>query len=419
MRIVLLGAGRSGVGAARLLKDKSNVILVNEKEFAERNELEALGIKVIIQDFESFEFKADDYVIKAPGIRDSAYFPRTFSEIDLVKDYGSNYELYAISATNGKTTTTTMLGKMLAQDFKSITAGNIGYALSQSLVDYGNIEAKVALEVSAFQMDGIVKADFEVYALMNLTPDHLDRYGNSKAYYNAKMKIFPKTKKLILNADDENIMVGVKGKTLPSEVYYLSLKDKQDIHQHAGAIYFNETKLFEVSDLKLVGMHNLYNASFAAATAFLAGVRPESIQACIQSFVAVEHRMEYVDTIAAVQYFNDSKGTNPEATMVCLDSFENIHWLAGGFDEGNDFSSLKNCEAQIKAAYFYGDSAQKLKEIFPQAEIFDNLESAFLAASKNAKAFDTVVLSPACASYDQYNNFEERGQEFKKLVKTL
>ncbi|HEY4537523.1 MAG TPA: UDP-N-acetylmuramoyl-L-alanine--D-glutamate ligase [Erysipelothrix sp.] len=419
MRIILLGAGRSGLGAARLLAQDKKIILINEKAFPEQEELEALGVTVLIQDFESFDFKCDDLIYKAPGIAESAFFPKTYNEIDLVAEYAPQYDLYAVSGTNGKTTTTTLLNAMLNRQFPSFAAGNIGYSLSQSIVDHGDMAAKVALEISAFQMDGVKNARFEIYALMNLTPDHLDRYGNEKAYYNAKMKIFPYTKQLILNYDDANIMSEISQKTLPEKCYYLSLKERKDIYLENDAIYFHETKLFNLADLHLIGTHNLYNAAFAATMAYLAGVEVKEIQKVLQNFSGVPHRMEYVDTIEGVAFYNDSKGTNPEATQVCLQSFDNIHWLAGGYDEGNDFATLIKEKAHIKKAYFYGASAQKLQKHFPEAKIYPDLKAAFKAAVSQAEALDNIVLSPACASYDQYDNFEQRGEEFKKLVKTL
>ena len=416
MKTVLIGAGRSGVGVARLLSQEDmTVTLFNEHPFSEQEELEKLGIKVEITDFSNINTDLYDLVIKAPGI---AGFPEAMNEIEIASRLAKDYQLYAISGTNGKTTTTKLLHSMLfKEDNKSLALGNVGYSMSQGVYDHGRESRNIALEISAFQMDGLLETKFKAYALLNLSPDHLDRYPSEKEYYQSKLKMLNHSEFKIVNIDDKNIKALIDPKL---DYLSLSIKTKADIYLEDQKVYFKDVELFSVQDLKVPGEHNLLNAMFAASLAYLANVSIEHIREALHEFTGVEHRLEYIRELNGVRYYNDSKATNPESTVVCLKSLEeNIHLIAGGFDKKISFDLLKDYDRKIKGIYVFGESARLLKEAFPKALVFETMLEATKKAHENAEPGDVVVLSPACASYDQFKDFEERGIIFKDYIKTL
>lgn len=422
MKALVIGGARSGTGAALLLNQKGyDVVVVSRDDFKERLLLEKEGIQVYLDDRDTDRFDDVDLVVKAPGISNSHplvnRFDHVLNEIQVAVDYNPSGKYYAISGTNGKTTTTTLLHHMLLKmDSKAVLAGNVGLALSERIFELGDINHPIALEISAFQMEGTLRFVPEVYALMNLTPDHLDRYDTTMSYYQAKLSLVERAKTFIRNIDDENISkLTIKdGKTLD-----LSLKSRADICVIEDRVYFKDTYLFDKQDLVLKGEHNLMNAMFAASVAYLAGVSPQHIQETIMTFTGVAHRIEFVRDVKGVAYFNDSKATNPESTEVALKAFDRIHLLLGGYDKGISFESLHAYENVIKDVYVYGESKDQIKAVFKNAHVFDTMFEALDAASKRAIAGDVVLLSPACASYDQFDNFEQRGALFKDHVLKL
>lgn len=422
MKALVIGGARSGTGAALLLNQKGyDVVVVSRDDFKERLLLEKEGIQVCLDDRDTDRFDDVDLVVKAPGISNSHplvnRFDHVLNEIQVAVDYNPSGKYYAISGTNGKTTTTTLLHHMLLKmDSKAVLAGNVGLALSERIFELGDINHPIALEISAFQMEGTLRFVPEVYALMNLTPDHLDRYDTTMSYYQAKLSLVERAKTFIRNIDDENISkLTIKdGKTLD-----LSLKSRADICVIEDKVYFKDTYLFDKQDLVLKGEHNLMNAMFAASVAYLAGVSPQHIQETIMTFTGVAHRIEFVRDVKGVAYYNDSKATNPESTEVALKAFDRIHLLLGGYDKGISFESLHAYENVIKDVYVYGESKDQIKAVFKNAHVFDTMFEALDAASKRAIAGDVVLLSPACASYDQFDNFEQRGALFKDYVLKL
>lgn len=416
MKILLIGAGRSGLGIARLLTQEGcKFSLVNEQEFPEQKELSDQGIKVEIFEFSKLDTSKYDLIIKAPGV---AGFPEAINELEVAAHLAPDYKLYAISGTNGKTTATQLFHSMLLkEDNKSLALGNIGYPMSQAIVDLGKEARNVALEISSFQMEGLKETQFEAYALMNLSPDHLDRYSSLEAYYEVKMKMLYKSRYKIINIDDKNIMDRLDNNL---NYYSLSLKKDADIYVKEDKAYFNDIELFSISDLKVPGTHNLMNAMFASSLAHLAGVSYKNIQEALLEFHGVEHRLEFIRTLNNVHYFNDSKATNPESTEVCLKSFDqSVLLIAGGSDKKISFELLKEQKSKIKMLYLFGESAKLIKKVFPDAKIFDSMLEATKAAHEDAVSGDVVVLSPACASFDQFKDFEERGNIFKEYIKTL
>ena len=424
MKALVIGGARSGSAVSLLLnKQGYDVTLVSRDPFDTMDLLMEKGIEVILDDQETDIYDDYDIVVKNPGIPNThplvKRFNRVLNEIDIASQLNPSGTYYAISGTNGKTTTTHLLHQMLLKkDKNALLAGNIGVPLSQKIYEQGDMKRDVALEIAAFQIEGTPHFKPKVFSLLNLTPDHLDRYDSAEDYYQAKLKLVQNAKIFLRNFDDPNSMRYTK-KTMPN-VLDVSIKEKKDIYIHNEVAYFKDTVLFHVKDLKLQGEHNLSNALFASAMAFIAGVDPKDITDVLNEFGGVEHRLEFVRNYKGVAYYNDSKATNPESCEKALLSFkEPVILLAGGKDEKIAFDLLAQYASKCKAVYLFGESKYLLKEVFPNAILTDTLEMAFKAASESAKAADVVLLSPACASYDQFKNFEERGKLFKSLVMKL
>lgn len=416
MNVLIIGAGRSGIGVARLLsKQTMNLRLVNENQFPEHEELLELGLEVKIVSFSELNTENYDLVIKAPGV---SGFPEAINEIEIASHIAPEYKLYAISGTNGKTTATKLFHSMLLKhNTNALAVGNIGYSMSQAIYDCGVGARNVALEVSSFQMEGLKETKFEAYALMNLSPDHLDRYLSVEAYYQVKLKMLNNSRYKIINIDDEIIMSRIDSKL---NFLSLSIQQKADIYLKNETVFFKDILMFNRKDLVVPGEHNLMNAMFASCLAYLAGVSIENIREALHEFKGVEHRLEFVRELDGVGYFNDSKATNPESTAVCLKSFDQeILLIAGGFDKKISFDLLAQYSNKIKNIYVFGASAMLLKKVFPKALVFETMLEATQAAHNDAIQGDLLVLSPACASYDQFKDFEERGNIFKDYIKTL
>ena len=425
MKALIIGGARSGMGVARLLHSKGyQVTLTTNQDFDERHELETLGIKVSLNDKDMGLVDTYDFVVKNPGIPNDhplvSQFNNVVNEIEVASLFSSNYNYYAISGTNGKTTTATLLWEMLQKkNDNALLAGNVGYALSEAVYKDGNIARDVSLEISAFQMEGSPTFSPDVYGLINLSPDHLDRYDSEQDYYAAKLKILDRVKIFVRNVEDKNILALTQNYI--GRVIDVSLHDEsKNVYIKDEAVYFNTVKLFSLAEFKLVGEHNILNASIAAVMAFLAGVELEDIQTTIHNFKGVEHRIEFVRELQGVRYYNDSKATNPESTEVALKSFaKGVYLMLGGYDKHISFDILKPYMDRVERLYVYGDSAKQLKETFPQAIVVETMFEALNDAHRIAQAGEVILLSPACASYDQFNNFEERGELFKQVVMNL
>ncbi len=424
-KILIIGAGRSGVGVAKLLQSKLyEVDLINQGDFPERESLELMGISVYLDDSKLPDLKeAYEYVIKAPGISNDhkvvSMFDFVYNEIEFASLFSQKYHYHAITATNGKTTTSMLLFEMLKlKDSKALLAGNVGYALSEAVFKDGDFPRDVALEIAAFQLEGLKTFKPKTFSLMNLSPDHLDRYETEEDYYQAKLSIIDQVGLFIRNIDDKNVMRLTKDYI--KEHIDVSLKEKADVYRLNDKIYYLDTFLFEVDALRLVGDHNLMNACFASVIAYKAGVNLSDIRSVISSFKGVEHRNEFVKELKGVLYYNDSKATNPESTEVALKAYSApIILLAGGFNKHISFDLLKPYESKLKSIIVFGESAQFIQETFPHAVRVQNMEEAIQMAEGIASKGDVVLLSPACASYDQFKNFEERGNIFKQIIKTL
>jgi UDP-N-acetylmuramoylalanine--D-glutamate ligase len=428
-KVLVIGAARSGLAATRLLlKHGYEVVLTDAKEIEDKLELQEQGVKIyanghpleLLSEHYSFAVKnpgipySNDFVVKAQreGIE-------IINEIELALRYAKEFTVGAVTGTNGKTTTTTLLWEMLRQkDENAIAAGNIGFPLCESAEHHGTEKRDVALEIAAFQLLGCPSLHPRVSVIMNLTPDHLDVFGESEAYYKAKTLIYKNQRGddwFLRNIDDANVLNYTND--VKCQVVTFSLQEKADLHLLENIVYLHDIPLFDLLDLHLVGNHNVQNAMVAAAMAYKLGVTVEGIQRAIRAFKGVEHRIEYVREYNGAVYYNDSKGTNCDATIVALKSFkQTVILLAGGYDKKTGFADLIPYLDRVKCMIVFGSTKDQLKQIYPAAHVVADLSEAVDVAVTLSQAGDIVLFSPACASYDQFDNYEQRGQIFKDLI---
>ena len=430
MRALIIGAARSGSACAKMLHDNGyEVYLTDYAKVENKNELENAGIKVYDEGHPEFlkELKYD-LIIKNPGIKETVpfvkYFKdlgyRLYTEIDVAYRFATNYRFAAITGTNGKTTTTSLLTEFLkCNNPLSTYAGNIGLPLSCVYNEKGNIDLDIALELSSFQLLGIDYLHPVVSVITNLSLDHADYHGSADNYYRAKLNVYKNQREddwFLLNIDDELVKEYVKD--VKCRVITYSIKEKADLCLEENEVkLFNET-LFSLDDLHLPGPHNLQNAMVAACMAIKMGVSKENIVKVLRTFNGVEHRLEFVRELDGVRYYNDSKGTNPDSTIVALKAFDdNVILLAGGYDKKTGFDAVKPYLSHVKRMYVFGETKYQIKELYPEAIVCETMEEATKLAHNYATSGDTVLLSPMCASWDQFTCFEQRGDIFAKLVR--
>ncbi len=431
MKVLVLGAARSGISVTKLLLKEGHQVFLNDSSlitYPFHNTNEQLTIVEGSHPLSLWD-ENFDLVIKNPGIPHTLPFLKGFTEkhIPILNEieYASSlvdYRYGAITGTNGKTTTTALLGELLKQlNPHNGSYGNIGVALSDLVYEYPHEKLCVALEIAAFQLLGTVHFHPSVSVIMNLTPDHLDVFKDVDEYYKTKTLVYKNQSSddwFLRNMDDENIVSYTKD--CPCKVIEFSLLKEADLYLKDNAVWLWDQKLFDLSDLKLVGMHNVQNAMVAAAMAIKLGVSTQLIQEGIRNFAGVEHRIEYVRTLNGVTYYNDSKGTNAEATVVALKAFENpVILLAGGYDKKTGFDALIPFLDKVKTMIVYGETKYQLKTLYPNALVVEDLTEATKCAHSLSQSGDVVLFSPACASYDQFDNYEQRGRLFKDLVHKL
>jgi UDP-N-acetylmuramoylalanine--D-glutamate ligase len=435
--IVVLGAGISGIGAAVLAKKKGfNVFVSDNGTITDENKAVLLN-----NDIEWEELKHSfariliaDEVIKSPGIADNMDLIQQliskeiplFSEIEFAFRY-TKAKIAAITGTNGKTTTTLLLGHVLkSAGYDVLVAGNVGvgFALSLSERDYDYI----VLELSSFQLDGIQKFRSDVAILLNISADHLDRYNNKLENYAASKFRITENQTiqdvLIYNADDLVMeALTTKAKKIP-----ISLKNKQ-----SDGGFYNNNKItinlnnntMTMQDLALQGKHNIFNSMAAAMAARVFEVKDTVIRQAMIDFQNVEHRLEHVLTVHGIDFINDSKATNVNACWYALESMtKEVVWIVGGVDKGNKYAELTEMvDKKVKAIICLGENNENIIESFKgKVEIIvqaSNMQEAVNQSYALADKQDVVLLSPACASFDLFSNYEDRGMQFKKQVRNL
>ena len=427
-KVLVIGCARSGYWVSLLLnKNGYDVTITDIKPIENKTELQALGITVF-DNGHSEELKNDawHFVVKNPGIPYHNEFVtffvnkgiKIYSEIEIALRYAPEFVYGAITGTNGKTTTTTLLYLILQQEHLAYASGNIGTPLSETVYHHGDQNAYIALEISAFQLVGAPSFHPLVSAIVNLTPDHLDYFASLDDYYQAKTLVYRNQVGddwFLRNIDDQNVIDHCK--SINCKIVDFSLTSKTDLMIDAGWVTLFGDKLFKLDELQIVGKHNVQNAMIAAAMAYKLGINPKTIRMVIKKFTGIEHRIEYVSSIKGVKYYNDSKGTNVDSTVTALKAFNQpVILIAGGYDKHTGFKELTAFQDKIKILIVYGATKLELANIKENAIICDNLQEATQKAHDLAVENDIVLFSPACASYDQFSNFEERGKIFKAIV---
>ena len=441
-KVLVLGLARSGMAAVKLLHKLGAVITVSESkalsDIKELPELEKMGVRVVNQDKEIFE--EDFYLaVKNPGINGKLWFVKrlrergisVITEIELAFRVSAPQHYVAVTGSNGKTTTSTLVYEIIKEQYpeKTLLCGNIGIALCEMVLEYDLINNDgfyIVLEISNFQLVDIVSFRPEVAVIINLAADHLDFMGTEDAYYRSKLRVYENMKDsdtFLYNLDDELINSYTKEVKVGCDVLTYSLFDeKADLFADNEYVYLKGEKLFPVSDIKVVGRHNVQNVLVGVGAALRCQVSAENIRKAVSSFKGVEHRIEFVREKDSVRYYNDSKGTNVDATVTALKAFSSpVILLAGGHEKGLDLSPLKPLLSGVKKVIAYGECGERIhKELTDGKGILVNdLEEALSSAVGIASEGDVVLLSPTTSSYDQYTCFEERGEHFKKLVNSL
>ena len=432
LKVCVIGGARSGYATARLALDEGfHVVLTDERVLDDKEDIVKRGAIVYDGGFHHDLIHMNfDWVVKNPGVPQHHPFVIEMAknnfianEMEFAQRLVPHWKLGAITGTNGKTTTTSMLGEILKQATSfGFVAGNIGIPLSVVVDENRNRKHGYgAIEVAAFQLINTKHFHPHVATIVSLAPDHLDVFKSEKEYYDAKWRIVDNlTSKdyFILNIDDPLILKTKKN--TDAKIITVSTKSEADVHIDNGKVNYQKHVLFEPDKLQVVGEHNIINAMIAGIMAFCLGVKPKMIQKVLHQFMGVPHRIEYVDTINGVDYYNDSKGTNPQSTRVAIEAFEKpIILLAGGYDKKLSFDEIKALESKLKHIIVFGQTKDVLKETFTDAIVVENLEEALYKAKELAVEGDIVCLSPACASYDQYKNYEIRGEHFKDIVAML
>lgn len=443
--ILIIGLARTGVATINQLSKLGANIIVNDLKKQEDlkeilNELSSLENVTYILGEHITDISNIDLAIISPGVPTDLTFVKMLKEkyIEVIGEIELAYRLapknnyIGITGTNGKTTTTSLLCSILkASNFDTHITGNIGNPLINT-IDTATKESKIVTELSSFQLESIQSYKPKISIILNITPDHLNRHKTMENYINAKAQIFKNQDEhnyTILNYDDE--VVRQLGEHCKSKVLYYSTKEKicPGIYIEEDTIIIEIDKkiaLINKKDLSLPGEHNLENSMAAAIASYLIGTDPEIIANVLKTFAPVEHRQEYVQTINNIKFINDSKGTNPDSTIKALNSYdEKIVLIAGGYDKGSNFSELLDiAKDKVSSLVLIGQNSDILlseaeRRSIQNIHLACDMEHAVKTAFNNAKEGQIVLLSPACASWDMYANFEERGNDFKAKVMEL
>ncbi len=420
MKVAVVGMARSGMAAAELLLAKGETVWGVD---AKPGPSDQGPVKILPQSPEAFN--GADLIVLSPGVPADLYEWKApvIGDLELASWYMQG-PIIGITGSNGKTTTTALTGHILGG--RAQVGGNIGRPpcsmVATSRADQWNV-----LELSSFQLETTQKFRARIGACLNVTPDHLDRHYTFENYADAKGRLFVNQREddsAVLNVDDPTCRdYSERGASKP--VWFSS---KQTVSPGAfledGDIFLNGERLMAISEVPLRGVHNLENTMAAASMARLAGASHQEIRDAVMTFPGVEHRLEFVREIAGVAYYNDSKATNVDATLKAIDAFDGGLWIIlGGKDKNSDYTPLRDpLVRKARAALLIGAAAKKIEDqLRGSIEMIRSgtLEKAIADATARASQGDTILLAPACASFDQFENFEHRGREFKRIVKEL
>ncbi|CEN50764.1 UDP-N-acetylmuramoyl-L-alanine--D-glutamate ligase [Capnocytophaga canimorsus] len=442
-KLVILGGGESGVGAAILGKKKHWDVFLSDKGKVATKYAEVLNQHTIRWEENKHtesEILSADCIIKSPGIPDTVEIIKKAKEkhIEIISEIEFAYrhtkgKIIAITGSNGKTTTTSLTYHILKESGLNVgVAGNIGKSFAQMVAE--DDKEYYVLEISSFQLDGITSFKPHIAILLNITPDHLDRYDyKMENYIASKFRITENQTEndyFIYDIDDPIIAQWLEKNEIKSQKIPFSIEKElnKGIYSLKDIIHMNidnQTFEIEVKEMSLKGKHNVKNSMAASVSSRLLKVRKESIRESLKGFVGEPHRLEFVKTVEGITYINDSKATNVNSVFFALDTMKTpVVWIVGGVDKGNDYSPLlPYVHEKVRAIVCLGKDNSPILKSF--GNVIDNIvetqsmEEAVSLSKQFAKNGDTVLLSPACASFDLFKNYEERGNEFKKEVEKL
>ena len=440
--IAILGAGESGVGAALLAKAKGFIPFVSDMGVIKPSfvkELEENGIDFESGAHDEKRILSAGLIIKSPGIPDKVDLVKkaktlqipVISEIEFAGRY-TNKKTICITGSNGKTTTTLWIHHILKNaGLNAVTAGNIGESFARQVVE--DVPDVYVIELSSFQLDGMYEFRADIAILLNITPDHLDRYNyEMQNYVNSKFRITQNLTEndwLIYNADDPIIEKEMAERTILAKLAPFSIEKEKGMTAYINndQIIFNlkPSVTMSIHDLSLKGKHNVQNSMASGIAAKILEIRKENIRESLSDFKNVEHRLEFVAKVNGIEFINDSKATNVNSAWFALESMSNpTVWIVGGVDKGNDYDTLLELvKDKVKAIVCLGTDNAKIIESFgSHVEMIGEAKSAMEAVAMSyrfAKNGDTVLLSPACASFDLFESYEDRGKQFKFCVRGL
>lgn len=431
---LIYGYGITGKATAKTLSElklEHYIYDTNKKCCNKERKLKFLSRDQVINTLDKI-----DTIIKSPGIKpdDEILLLAEKKGIEIISDLELAFRLFAnkkyicITGTNGKTTTSSLIAHILDDGVSKVhLCGNIGVGLLWEIFNASD-EDYCVIETSSFQLHNIVQFCPKIAVLLNITPDHLDWHKTFENYVRDKLNLFQNLddqSAAVINGDDPVIVENLNH--INGKKYFFSIEKRMDFYYNDQykRIYDNKGNYIDVNQIKLKGKHNIQNILAAYAAASILGFTSTWIGDKINSFKPIEHRIEFVKRINGVEYYNDSKGTNPDSTIKAIESFDNILLIAGGYDKKVDFTSLfESAKGRVKALFTIGDTKAILDEMaknynIEKHEMCQDLEEAVKKAKEYAIEGDTVLLSPASASWGMYNNYEERGRHFKQLVSEL
>ena len=437
-KIFILGMARSGYESAKVLaKNRCNVLVTDMKEQKEEHvkELLELGVRIeITNDPVALLDDSFDYVVKNPGVKldhpiclkAKELGIKIVSEVDVAYSFMKNVQIIGITGSNGKTTTTTLIYEFLKEHNADVyLGGNIGYPVC-SLVDKVKDNSILVLEIAGHQLHDCHIFKTNVSVMTNLEEVHIDHFGSFDFYKENKAKIFNHhTNEDLAIYNIGNIDVVDKVKNINStKVSFSALDIESDLYLKDNSIYYKDEKIIDTKDIMIQGNHNYENIMCAIAATKKYGVTNEEIFNVLNRFGGVEHRIEFVKNVNGVDFYNESKATNVKSTQIALNAFDKPTILIlGGLDRGHSFDELESYLKNTKLIVCYGETKNRIKEFADKINIKciikDNLVESTLECFNNSQSGDVILLSPACASWDQYKCFEDRGNEFKNVVNNL
>lgn len=441
-KVLVVGLARSGMAAIRVLKKLGAEVTLSESK--KKDDIKEIGflnennVEIVGQDMAVFE-RDFDFVVKNPGVPYRSPMMQklqernipVITEIELAYQVAKPQHYIAITGTNGKTTTSTLTYEILRRAFpgKAHLCGNIGIPLCEIVMENGLMEEGghyIALEISNFQLVNIDKFRPEVATIINLTPDHIDFMGSLDNYYKSKTEVYRNmadSDVFLLNADDPVVKEYTDRYPVKCAKESFSTDSQSaDCIAKDGYLEIKGEKIIPLNAIKIVGKHNLQNVMIAVSAAKAIGISNDVILEAVSSFRGVEHRIEFVREIDGVKYYNDSKGTNTDATITALKAFDRgVILLVGGFEKGLPMDEMKKHIGCVKKIIGFGACGARLVHdlVGENGIVVTTLDEAVAEANKIAESGDTVLLSPTTSSFDQYTCFEERGDHFKKIINAL